>query len=94
MKLLIGALCVVLLYLNRLRAGPITVRHIEGTGSGFLVIRNLDGTAIAYGQLEQVVRGEEVTDDLPCRFKDGSFYEEITKSRQAREFRLLSDKVT
>src|SRR5205807_3499245 len=34
-----------------------------------------------------------VMDDLQFRFKDGSFYQEITKFTQRGEFRLLSDQV-
>jgi hypothetical protein len=68
---------------------------MEGVMLGFLVLRNLDGQPIAYGELKQVVKaeGEEVTDDLQFRFKDGSFYQEITKFTQRREFRLVSDQV-
>ena len=60
-----------------------------------LVLRSVDGTALAYGELKQVVKANDpiVTDDLQFRFKDGSFYREITKFTQNREFRLVSDQV-
>jgi hypothetical protein len=74
-------------------AEQIPVRHTEGVMLGFLVLRNLDGEAIAYGESKQVVKGEQVTDDLQFRFNDGSFYQEITKFTQHGEFRLLSDQV-
>lgn len=62
---------------------------------GFLVLRNLDGQPIAYGELKQVVNGDDelVMDDLQFRFKDGSFYQEITKFTERREFHLVSDYV-
>jgi hypothetical protein len=74
-------------------AEPVPVRHIEGVAFGFLVLRNLDGQPIAYGDLKQVVKSGIVTDDLQVHFKDGSFYEEITKFTQHGEFRLVSDQV-
>ena len=79
-----------------LNAEQIPVRHFEGVTFGFLVLRSLDGNALAYGDLKQVVNGEEpgsVLDDLRFQFKDGSFYEEITKFTQRNHFRLLSDQV-
>jgi hypothetical protein len=80
---------------SRLPAEQIPVRHMEGVMLGFLVLRTLDGETLAYGELKQVVhgQGEQVTDDLQFRFKDGSFYQEITKFTQRGEFRLVSDQV-
>jgi hypothetical protein len=69
------------------------VRHVEGVTHGFLVLRTLDGSAIADGDLKQVVKGGRVTDNLIFRFKDGSFYEETTIFSQRGRFRLLSDRV-
>lgn len=84
--------CTAILQASRLAAEQIPVRHIEGVTLGFLVLRNLDGRPLAYGDLKQVVKAEdgEVVDDLQFRFKDGSFYEEITKFTQHGKFRLLS----
>jgi hypothetical protein len=77
-----------------LAADPIPVRHPEGVAFGFLVLRNLDGQALAYGDLKQVVKSDGlVIDDLRFQFKDGSSYEEITKFTQRHEFRLISDQV-
>lgn len=76
-----------------LAAEPVSVRHFEGVSFGFLVLRNLDGQPLAYGNLQQVVKSGVVSDDLQLRFKDGSFYEEITKFTQHGEFRLVSDQV-
>lgn len=76
-----------------LRAEQVPVRHMEGTSLGFLVLRTLDGTPIAYGGLKQVPQEGYLMDDLKFTFKDGSFYEEITKFTERGEFRLLSDQV-
>ncbi|HZR56734.1 MAG TPA: hypothetical protein VFA74_07665 [Terriglobales bacterium] len=88
-------ICIAVFYGNRLTAEQIPVRNLEGVTLGFLVLRTLDGHDIAYGQLQQVVKSndEPVTDDLQFRFKDGSFYEEITKFTQHGVFRLVSDQV-
>src|SRR2546429_4637086 len=42
---------VVMLQLNVLSADPIAVHHTEGLMHGFLVLRTLDGKAIADGQM-------------------------------------------
>ena len=77
-----------------LSAEQIPVRHIEGVAFGFLAIRNSDGEALAYGDWKQVVKHDGVlVDDLRFRFKDGSFYEEITRFTQHGKFRLISDQV-
>lgn len=77
-----------------LTAEQIPVRHIEGVTLGFLVLRNPDGKALAYGDWKQVVKPDGlVVDDLQFQFKDGSFYEEVTKFTQRGKFRLVSDQV-
>ena len=70
--------CLLLPQQGPLSAEPIPVRHVEGVTLGFLVLRNLDGEPLAYGELKQVVNGEGVNgndelvmDDLQFRFKDG-----------------------
>lgn len=74
-------------------ADQIPVHHIEGTSLGFLVLRDESGTAIAYGDLQQVVKKTYLMDDLKLKFKDGSFYEEITKFTQHGVLHLVSDQV-
>src|SRR5690242_11050892 len=75
-------------------AEQIPVRHVEGVTLGFLVLSDLDGTPLAYGNLKQVVIEHGlVRDDLQFRFKDGSFYEEITVFAQRGEFKLVRDQV-
>ena len=73
----------------------IPVRHREGVTFGFLVLRTVEGQTIAYGELKQVVSSNDelVTDDLQFQFKDGSFYQEITKFTQSHDFRLVSDQL-
>ena len=70
-------------------ADPIRVRHTEGLVHGFLLLRTLEGTTIADGDLTEVASGENVTAHLIFRFKDGSSHEETTVFSQARQFRLL-----
>jgi hypothetical protein len=75
-------------------AEQIPVRHVEGVALGFLVLRNPDGEALAYGEWKQVVKPNGlVVDDLQFQFKDGSFYDEVTKFTQRGKFRLVSDQV-
>ncbi len=74
-------------------AEVISVRHVEGVTFGFLVLRTVDGKAIAYGNLKQVVKGYLVTDELVFHFKDGSLYDEITNFTQKAKFRLVRDQV-
>jgi hypothetical protein len=57
---------------------------------GFLVLRTLQGTALADGEITQVARGDRITAHLLFRFKDGSIYEDTTIFSQGSKFRLLS----
>jgi hypothetical protein len=84
---------IALLFPSRDAAETVPVRHIEGVTFGFLVLRTVDGKAIAYGNLKQVSKGNLVTDELLFHFKDGSLYDQITKFTQKGEFRLVSDQV-
>ena len=85
----------VLYYPTRSAAEPIPVHHLEGITHGFLVLRDLDGKAIAHGELDQLVSGKDgvVTAVMNFHFNDGSSFREITKFTQHGEFRLVSDKV-
>ena len=77
-----------------LTAEQIPVHHIEGVSLGFLVLRNSDGQALAYGDWKQLVKADGlVVDTLRLQFTDGSFYEEITKFTERGKFRLVSDQV-
>lgn len=74
-----------------LLAEMVPVRHMEGLVHGFLVVRTLEGKAVADGQMTQDAHGDQVTNHLIFRFKDGSIYEETTVFTQRGTFRLLSD---
>ena len=88
------AIWIVIIHARGLTAEQIPVRHIEGVTLGFLVLRNPDGDALAYGDWKQVVKPDGlVVGDLRFQFKDGSLYEEITKFTQRGKFRLVSDQV-
>jgi hypothetical protein len=81
----------ILFHPNELPADTVPVRHLEGLMHGFLVVQNLDGKALADGQITQDAQGDHVTAHLIFRFKDNSLYEETTQFSQRGTFRLLSD---
>jgi hypothetical protein len=85
----------ILLLASLVAAEPVPVRHVEGVTFGFLVLRNVNGEILAHGELKQVVTPDDpvAMSDLQFRFKDGSFYREITKFTQKSVFRLVSDQV-
>src|SRR5689334_1658609 len=78
---------------NASAAAQVPVRHAEGLVHGFLVLRTLDGTALADGDLIQNARGTRVTSRLVFRFKDGSLHDETAVFAQRQSFRLLTDHV-
>jgi hypothetical protein len=69
-------------------AAPIRVRLLEGTYRGFLVLRSLDATAIAYGEISQKPTGNVVDCHMVLRFKDGSLFDETTTFSQKGVLRL------
>jgi hypothetical protein len=82
-----------LLGTSSLWADPVAVRQVEGEVHGFLVLRTLDGTIIADGDMTQVSHGREVTSRLVFHFKDGSVQDETAIFSQNGYFRLLSDRL-
>lgn len=80
-----------LMHSSVLSAEPISVRHMEGTTHGFLVLRNQQGKVLAEGELTQVVKGRRLISDLVFHFKDGSIDDETTVYSQRGVFRLLRD---
>jgi hypothetical protein len=72
-------------------AEPVSVRYSEGIVHGFLVLRTLEGQALADGDLIQTARGTTVTSRLVFRFKDGSIHDETAVFAQRGQFHLLSD---
>src|SRR5207249_10195712 len=85
--------CAAMLQPSALFADMIPVRHTEGLIHGILVVRTLEGKAIADGQMTQDARSDRVTTHLIFRFKDGSIYEDTTIFSQRGTFRLLSDRL-
>src|SRR5437016_14110154 len=86
----------VLSYLALLAFAPamaqtVQVRYAEGLLHGFLVLRTMDGTIIADGELNQTVQGDRVTSRTTFRFKDGSLREETIEFSQRGTFRLLNE---
>jgi len=74
-----------------LSAEPVAVRYREGTLHGFLVLRTLEGTVIASGDLVQVSHGDQITSRLVYHFKDGSIDDEAAVYSQRDVFRLIND---
>jgi hypothetical protein len=72
-------------------AEPIRVRYVQGSSHGFVVVKTLDGVAIATGESTQTVQGDRVTSRLTIRFRDGSIDDDVTVFTQRRVFRLISD---
>ncbi len=91
---LLFVLSLLVLSSSAVHSEQIKVRHVEGASLGFLVVRTLRGEVIAYGELKQVVKPDGfVMDDMQFRFKDRSFYREITKFTENHVFHLVSDQV-
>jgi hypothetical protein len=67
---------------------PIKVRLIEGNSRGFLVLRALNGNAIAHGELTQRPRSGRVESQLVLNFKDGSLWDERVTFSQNDVFRI------
>jgi hypothetical protein len=74
-----------------LQADPIPVRHPQGSAHGFVVLKTLEGTRIATGDMTQIVHGDRVTSRLVFRFRDGSIDDDATNFSQHGVFRLISD---
>jgi hypothetical protein len=84
-------ICVISLHVLPLTAGPIAVRYMEGVGHGFIILKNLNGETLAYGDLTQIVRADRVTSRMLFHFKDGSIHDETTVFSQLGTFHLLSE---
>jgi len=74
-----------------LSQSPVAVQYTEGVVRGFLVLRTLEGNALAEGDVTQFARGDRVTSHTVLRFKDGSVNEETVVFSQRHTFRLVSD---
>ena len=74
-----------------LSQSPVAVRYTEGLVHGFLVLRTLEGNALADGEVTEVAHGDRVTMHLILRFRDGSINEDTAVFSQRHTFRLVSD---
>ena len=83
-------LCASLLWPCALLGQTVAVRHAEGLVHGFLILRTLDGAALADGDLIQTARGDRVTTRLVFHFKDGSIHDETVVYSQGQSIRLLT----
>lgn len=72
----------------RADAEPVAVRLPEGSNRGFLVLRTLEGQAIAHGELVQKPMARLVRTRVTLNFNDGSVYDETVVYSQAKVFRL------
>jgi hypothetical protein len=70
------------------QAAPIAVELPEGNLRGFLILRSLDGAAIAHGELRQRPKSALIESRLLLHFKDGSLYDETVTFSQDRVFTL------
>jgi hypothetical protein len=83
--------CASLLWPCALAGQTVAVRYAEGLVHGFLILRTVDGTALADGDLIQTARGDRVTSRLVFHFKDGSIQDETAVYSQRQRFRLMTD---
>lgn len=82
------ALIIALTWPSSLEAAPIKVRLSEGNLRGFLVLRTMDGKAIAHGELVQRLVGGLIESRLTLNFVDGSLWDEHVTFSQKDVFRL------
>lgn len=68
----------------------VEVRYAEGLTRGFLMLRAMDGTVLAHGDLAQVSRDAGVRTHLVLRFEDGSIHDETVTFSQRDSFQLLN----
>ncbi len=76
---------------GRQAAAQVAVTHAEGIVHGFLIVRSVDGEAVADGDLSQIAHGDHVTVHMILHFRDGSLQDETTVYSQRGRFVLLSD---
>jgi hypothetical protein len=71
-------------------AAPIAVRYAEAPSHAFLVLSDLDGKALASGELVQWQERGALANRLTFTFADGSLYDETVRFSAAKSFRLLA----
>ncbi len=72
-------------------ANPIPVKHIQGSSRAFLVLKDLSGHTLAYGDVVQVPHKRYVSSRLVFHFRDGSVDDDTTTYSQDGFFRLIRD---
>ena len=89
---MIGLLILVMMGLSPgpLPAAPVPVRFAEGVTHGFLLLRTVDGTLLASGDLLQVGRGGGIESRMVFHFKDGSLFDETVVFTQQHVFTMQS----
>jgi hypothetical protein len=71
-------------------AAPVAVRFAEGLTHGFLLLRTVDGSLIASGDLLQVLRDGKVESRMVFYFEDGSLFDETVVFTQQGVFAMQS----
>src|SRR4051812_15842785 len=84
---------ITLLGSDSLSAEQVPVRYAQGLLHGFLVLKTPEGEILAYGEVHQSARSNQLTTKLEFHFKDGSLHEETTVLYQGKTFQLISDHV-
>lgn len=85
---------VVVAALRPLGAAPVPVRFAEGVAHGFLALSDLDGAALAQGELLQVGRNGQIDKRMVFRFKDGSVFDEKVTYTERGVYALTSYSLT
>jgi hypothetical protein len=83
-------MCLLALARHPAGAAPVTVRFPEASLHGFLALRSSQGELLASGELNQLLRDNQVHARLTFHFKDGSLYDETVVFSQQRVFALLT----
>jgi hypothetical protein len=91
-RLAVSASLLVLIAMAGAAADPVTVRFLEGTTHGFLVLRSLQGQTLAHGELVALPHGDRIESRLTWRFRDGSLQDETATYLQKPALKLLSYK--
>jgi len=76
--------------LGTLVAAPIPVRFAEGVTHGFLLLRSLDGSLVATGDLLQIIQGGVIEKRMVFQFTDGSVFEESVVFTQEGVYTMQS----
>jgi len=77
-----------LLWASVIEAAPQRVRLLEGNTHGFLIVRTLEGEAIAYGEIVQKPSRGLITTRMLLHFNDGSLRDETVTFSQKGVFQL------